>query len=159
MWNVLDRLESLEDDTRLQVLVDLAARAQEKGRPVLVVTDRVDEAEYVAGRLRATGLQVAVLSGSTEPSERQRGAAGLERGSVVVATRLIYDWMEPPGKTEQIWWTPPRTIPDALQRIARSAGGGRIIALVADPPLPDDGALLRLLDRVRDQVTIRLDDA
>jgi hypothetical protein len=156
IWKVLDRLEGLEGDSRLELLIDVVSTALEARRPVMIVTDRVDEVEYVAGRLRDLSASVSAVTGSTEHSDRRRVAEHFAAGTVIAATRAAFDWLEQPADTEQVWWSPPRTIADAVQRVTRSGEGGRIVAIIAEPPQAEDRRLLGLLERLQAETGLDL---
>jgi hypothetical protein len=155
-WGLIDSLELLGDDARLAAVLDLANQAFVEGRPVLIITDRVDETEYVAARLRDRGAEVGALSASKEFTERRRLTEHFRSGTALVASREISETLQRPPGTEEIWWSPPRTLADVAQRVTRAAEHGRLVALIAVPPLPDDQRLLRILRRLETETGIDL---
>jgi hypothetical protein len=84
------------------------------------------------------------------PGERRQPVDDFRTGGVLVATRAMYEGLVLPG-SEEIWWSSPGNLPDAVERRTRSARGGRVIALVGDPPLADDRRLLDIIRLVQSE--------
>lgn len=146
LWALVDEIENLGDDERLTVVAALTREALSTSRPVLVIADRVDDAEYVGSRLRSEHPDVAVLSGSSSRDDTARVFQSFDGRSVLVITRmLLQGWETPPG-TRQIWWSPPRTAHEAMIRLTR--GQGEAVALIGDPPTPAEAALRAVLDEL-----------
>jgi hypothetical protein len=152
VWEVIDRIEALEIDTRLEVAVRLARSAVESGHPVHVATEGADETEYIAGRLSVSGVDAVALSGSTSHSVRQSAMDHFSSGAVLVSpTALLRGW-EAPERTQQIWWSAPRSRQDAETRMARLRVGGTAVAVMGEPPLRDDRRLLRIIRELEEDV-------
>jgi hypothetical protein len=138
VWQLLDRVESLGTDPRLELLTLLVRGAVSEGRPVVIRTSRVDETEYVAGHLRDLNLDVRTLSGSTDPKERRRLSNQFGAGTVLVVTRAVFESIDLPDRCEDVWWTTPNSEADLVRHLTRAARGGRTVAMLADPPRPAD---------------------
>ena len=148
VWSILDRIEQLGEDLRLRRLTQVVGEASLLG-PVIVVTDRVDELEYVASHLRAIA-EVDTVSGSTTNDDRER-TLELRTGRVVVATSATLRGFELQAGTRQVWWTTPRSLLEATLRLSRVRGGGICIALMSEPPMPADDRLLDIITQLRDE--------
>jgi superfamily II DNA or RNA helicase len=140
LWDTADALEALGDDGRLALTADLVRAAIGDQRHVLITTDRIDEAEYVGAHLRAQGLPVHIVSGATRPSERRRVVDRFAAGEVLIVTHLVQQALELPSSTTSIWWSPPRTAVQAVQRVGLGDQSSRTIVILSEPPLPDDQA-------------------
>lgn len=151
VWSLIDRIEALGDDPRLAKLAELVEGFVGSDGPVIVVTDRVDELEYVASHLDASA-PVRRLSGSTRPAERREAIDPAGGGQVVVATTASLKGLEYPGSWTQIWWSGPNNLPDAAVRLSRAVGRSMTIALVSDPAGEADSRMMEVVEQVRNEL-------
>ncbi len=145
---LLMRIEDQEDDPRAHAAQQLILRAQRQGRPCLITTSKVVDAEYVASKLRAAGLHVELLTGATDPGHRRATVESFREGGVLVTTRAMHQgWSLPPRTCHLLWSSPGR---EALWRDLSLAASSRDAELVTfDPSLPRDVETLLAQDAER----------
>ncbi|CAN5213948.1 hypothetical protein BH11PSE10_BH11PSE10_14380 [soil metagenome] len=75
-------------DALFSAVVERACSLRAAGRPVLIGTDSVDASQDLAARLRAAGIDAAVLNARHDADEAAIVAAAGRAGQVTVATRM-----------------------------------------------------------------------
>lgn len=150
-WAVIDSLEELSEDGRLDVTHSLVQRAAQEGRLCVVSTELVAEADYVTAYLKDHDISALPLTVETTPEQRQQFQEALNERSVVVATSAAFGLLSSvPRWTQIIWWSPPRTISQFRRWLALAARApqSKIIAITAQPLLGgrDLQAILNELD-------------
>lgn len=149
LWEVADALEAVGEDRRLAAMDEVVLEAKEADRTCVVLTDRADDAEYVAAHLRSINLGVGLLTGMAPPGERE---TALHAGDVIVMTTAVMDSsMIKPARLAVIWWSPPRTALDVSRRLEfqMSSRDSETVALLSNPPLPADALLADLAMQAR----------
>lgn len=145
---LLTRIEDQEDDPRARSAQQLVLRAQEEGRPCLVTTSKLVDAEYVASQLRAAGIHVELLTGATDSGRRPAAVEHFTQGGVLVATRAVLQGWSLPARTCHLLWSSPNR--DALWRDLSLAASSRDAELVTfDPELPAVVEALLAQDKMR----------
>ncbi|WP_349827791.1 accessory Sec system translocase SecA2 [Brevibacterium litoralis] len=82
-----DRLYTFQESKEKAIVEEISA-AHAEGRPVLVGTRSVAESESLAERLRARGVECAVLNAKDEADEARIIAAAGHAGAVTVSTQM-----------------------------------------------------------------------
>src|ERR1700691_3853452 len=141
-WAILDSLEDLGHDSRLDAVMSLLERAAEANRPCIVlVTALLGEADYVAGYLRSHNIQVVLLTAASSHSEHEQSGAVLRQGGVVVLTSAAFSLLSdlPPGLLV-VWWSQPSGAEQAAEWLAYAARSedSTAVAIMAEPPLPGE---------------------
>ena len=91
------------------------------GHRTLAFTDRVAEAEEVAGLLRAGGVRAAAVHGGLDAAERRSRLAGFERGrfGALVAARVLDEGVDLPDADVALALSAFRTRRHLVQRLGR----------------------------------------
>jgi hypothetical protein len=140
-WAIVDSLEELDSDGRLEAAHTLVQRAAADHRLCIVTTELAAEADYVAGYLRSNAVPALQLSAASSHPDRQQVVATLVEGSVLVITNPIFGLLpDLPLRTQVVWWSPPRNSVQAQEWLALTtrAPHSTVIAIVSQPPLPGD---------------------
>jgi superfamily II DNA or RNA helicase len=153
-WAIVDSLEDLGDDGRLEAALTLVRRAVKEGRLCIVTTELVVEANYVAAFLRSNNIQAFLLTYANSELQWQQVQAALTGRSVLVTTNLALDLpFDLPEHTQFVWWSPPQTIVRARKWLALAARAplSTVTAIRAQPPLPGESGLQNILDALHDK--------
>ena len=89
------------------------------------------------------------LSGSIELSEHRHAIEQFGPGKVLVATRILVEALDGPPAPKKSGGRHPVTLVTRFNDSLEPAALGRTVALVGEPPLPDDRRLLAILGRLR----------
>jgi superfamily II DNA or RNA helicase len=112
----------VENKTRNRLIIETIARELKEGRRSLVLTERVEHAEYLAAQLsKECPHKVAALIGNTRSKEREAILNGLREGSIicVCSTRLADEGLDVPQLERLFLVTPSRDPSRVKQRIGR----------------------------------------
>ena len=140
-WAVLDSLEDLDSDGRLEAAHIVVQQATEDRRRCVVTTELVSETDYVGGYLRSQSIPVIQLSLANPRMDRQRTLVTLGEESVLVITNAALGSLpELPRRTRVVWWSPPRNAVQAQGwlELAAKAPDSVVTAVVSRPPLPGE---------------------
>jgi superfamily II DNA or RNA helicase len=134
-WNALER-ERSRDSRRNALICSIAGTAYRRGRRVLVMVNRRDHANLLAGLLaRGWRLPAVALTGLL-PDKRIELAEKWARGAraILVCTRLIDEGWDFPGIDCLIFASPGRSPVQLKQQVGRvmRAAPGKSRALVVD---------------------------
>jgi hypothetical protein len=148
-WAVLDSLEDLDRDGRLEAAHTIVQQATENRRQCVVTTELVSETDYVGGYLRSHSIPVIQLSLEDPWIDRRQNLVTLGKEIVLVITNAALGSLpELPPRAQVVWWSPPRNTVQAQNwlELAAKAPDSAVTAVVSQPPLPgerDVGAMLR----------------
>ena len=140
-WAVLDSLEDLDSDGRLEATHTIVQQAAEDHRQCVVTTELVSESDYVGGYLRSHSIPVIQLSLANPQMDQQQTLATLGEESVLVITNAALGSLtELPRRTQVVWWSPPRNAAQAQNwlELAAKAPDSAVTAVVSRPPLPGE---------------------
>ncbi len=126
---LLDAFESGEQDPRIPALIDVVQRAQQAGRPCLVVVTAIVDGHYLASLLNDAGLHAEFGSSVSAPDDLARNTKLLRSGAVVVRTRALVEGLVLPDRTTVVWWARPARL--ALAQDVAAAVASRDVELVA----------------------------
>ena len=141
LWETSEALEGLGPDGRLTAVTDVITSSPHKGAPVLITTDTVSEAAYVAEYLLEQEIPHVVVTGSESSSVRNQSLGMLNSGIVVIGTNFVYDALEQlPSRSVIVWWTAPGTLAEMQKRLglARNSSDIEIFVILANPPWPSE---------------------
>ena len=111
VWAVIDSLEELGEDGRLEATHSLVQRAAQEDRLCVVTTELVVEAGYVAAYLEDHNIPVFLVTVETTPVHWRQLEEALSERSVVIATSAAFDLISNiPQRTQIVWWSSPRTV-------------------------------------------------
>ncbi len=147
-WDLIDRLEGLGEDPRLLVLEEAIAEAKSAGDPILVLCDGPEEVAYVAGYLKDRDLPADELSTTTDQIRRAYLLSGFDDERILVASIAALRGVELPSGTKQIWWSPPRSMEEAILRLLRTRDAAKAVAILADPPIESEDALRSIVQEI-----------
>jgi hypothetical protein len=155
IWRVLDAFEDLPQDGRLLAAVEETRTAFDAMRPVLIITELVKEADYIAAAAQEYGLSVSTITMSTSREARVTALADLQVGSALIATaQVLADVQRPlPHRTRSLWFAPPANRRQAQRRlgVGISSHDIEIVLFKAVPPVtPADERFGRLEEILRD---------
>ncbi len=130
-----------EDEGRNQVLIAAVEELIQRGRHVLVQTERVEHSKYLAAELTARGVSAVAVYGALSPKRRTALLASVGSGAVrvLVATQLADEGLDLPVLDALVIGVPQRNAARLEQRVGRisRAHPGKVDAEVVD--LVDDG--------------------
>jgi hypothetical protein len=155
MWRVLDAFDDLPQDGRLLAVVEETRTAFDAMRPVLIITELVKEADYIAAAAQDHGLPVSTITMSTSREARVTALADMQVGSALIATaQVLADAQKPlPDRTRSLWFAPPANRSQAQRRlgVGISSRDIEIVLFKAVPPVtPADKNFGRLEEILKD---------
>lgn len=120
-WDVLQRARAASG-SRNAILCKIAKREFVEGRHVMILTELVDHAHYLAEVLpQYFGVPTVAVVGDVAPIARERAYARMERGeAVLVATKLADEGLDLPALDTLILATPGRSQPRLRQQVGRT---------------------------------------
>jgi hypothetical protein len=150
-WAVLDALDDLGPDGRLEAVYVLALRAEKDHRSCIVTTELAAEADYVAGYFRSRAIPVSLLTAANTDSEWHEAQAILAESGVLITTNALLGLLDLPRRTQVVWWSAPHDDIQAQEWLAFAARApySTVIAIVAHPPPPGEYDVQTRLDTLR----------
>jgi hypothetical protein len=151
-WDVIDSLEELGEDGRLEATHALVRRAAKENRLCIVITELAIEADYVAAYLQGLNIPVFLLNAEYSPMQRRQLQEALSERSVLVVGSKVFDLLpDLPQRIKVVWWSPPRTIAQSRLWLALAARSPQstVIAITTQPPLPGEQELQTILNALR----------
>jgi hypothetical protein len=140
-WAVLDSLEDLDSDGRLEALQTIIQQAKEDHRQCILTAELVSETDYVGGYLLSNSIPVVQLSMANPQIDRLQSLSTLSEESVlVISNAALGSLPELPRRAQVVWWSPPRNAVQAQnwRGIASKAPDSAVTAVVSRPPLPGE---------------------
>ena len=155
IWRVLDAFDDLPQDGRLLAVVEETRTAFDAMRPVLIITELVKEADYIAAAAQEYGLSVSTITMSTGHEAQVTALADLQVGSALIATAQVLAAVQRPlpHRTRSLWFAPPANRRQAQRRlgVGISSHDIEIVLFKAVPPVtPADERFGRLEEILRD---------
>jgi hypothetical protein len=153
-WAVIDSLEELGDDGRLEATQNLVRRAAKERRLCIVTTELVVEADYVAAYLQSHGIPVFLLTAENLSVHWQHLQEALTERGVLVVTNAVFDLLPSlPARPQVIWWSSPQTPAQSRRWLALAARvpQSTIIAIIAQPTLPGEQGLQTILNALHNE--------
>ena len=138
------------DRTRQQLLLDLCQLLAERGRTVLLLVPRVQQAHRLAQALGARGVVSLAVTSRVGKGLRQQRLAQVRAGQVqvLVATQLADEGLDVPGLDALVLASTGRAAGRAVQRLGRvmrvAEGKGDSLVVDVVDPTPFGGRLLRV---------------
>jgi hypothetical protein len=154
MWRVLDDFDDLPQDERLVAVVEEARTGFEAMRPILIVTDLVKEADYIALAVQSYGLSFDTITMSMSREARVGALADMQNGRALIVTApVLAEAQRPlPDRTRSLWFSTPRNQRQARRQlgVGISSRGIEIVLFRALPPVtPDDERIVLLAEILR----------
>lgn len=153
-WDVIDSLEGLGDDGRLEATHTLVRRASEEHRLCIVTTELAVEADYVAAYLQSRGAPVFLLTADNASVQWQRLQEALTERNVLVVTGTAFEHLSSlPESTQVVWWSSPRTASQVRRWLALAARAPQstVMAIIAQPPLPGEQEVQTIINALRNE--------
>lgn len=155
MWRVLDDFDDLPQDGRLLATVEETRTAFDAMRPILIITELVKEADYIAAAAQEHGLSVSTITMSMSREARVSALADMQVDRALIATaQVLTDAQRPlPDGTRSLWFAPPASRRQAQRRlgVGISSRDIEIVLFKAVPPVtPADERFGRLEEVLRD---------
>jgi len=137
-WRLLDRLESLGPDLRLEAL-DRALTEAGRGQLTVITTASQAELEYIAGHLAEIGTERLRIWSRGDPMFPS-GPGVASPSELLLATDSIYGEVEEwPEDVRIVWWTRPSSAKQVLDALIVAAPRVRLWRLrTARRPLAPD---------------------
>jgi hypothetical protein len=148
-WAVIDSLEELGDDGRLDAIRNLVRRAAKERRMCIVTSELIVEADYVAAYLQSQGIPAFLLTAENSSVHWQHLEEALTERGVLVITNAAFDVLpDLPERAQVVWWSSPQTAAQSRRWLAfaASAPQSTVIAITAQPPLPGEHELQTILN-------------
>ncbi len=151
VWDLLDRLESVEEDPRLAALLGATRDAMTSAAPCVILVRTAAEAHQLAGELVSRELNALPLTPSATAGIRSEAAMN-PQAHVVVATSSMLRALPTSTGSWLVLWSPVRT-PDRAREVITWALLRRGTLVTLEPDSGEDGTF-----RVLEQVAFALNE-
>jgi hypothetical protein len=152
MWRVLDDFDDLPQDERLVAVVEEARTGFEAMRPILIVTDLVKEADYIALAVQSYGLSFDTITMSMSREARVGALADMQNGRALIVTAPVLAEAQRslPDRTRSLWFSTPRNQRQARRQlgVGISSRDIEIVLFRAMPPVTPDDERIGLLAEI-----------
>jgi superfamily II DNA or RNA helicase len=152
MWRVLDDFDNLPQDERLIAVVEEARTAFEAMRPVLIVTDLVKEADYIAAAVQTYGLSFDTITMSISREARVSALADMQNGRALIVTApVLAEAQRPlPDRTRSLWFAAPTNRRQAQRQlgVGISSRDIEVVLFRALPPVTPGDERIGLLAEI-----------
>jgi len=111
----------VEDADRNRLIIDLVKENVNRGHLCLILTGRVEHAEWLADSLTESGIECDLLLGKVKKSERQRIRQKALNGKLqaITATTVADEGLDIPNLSALFMTYPTRAAGKILQRVGR----------------------------------------